>query len=293
MATARDIQRRIQSVRNIGKVTKAMEAVSASKMRRAQAAALASRAYAAKAAEVMMYLRAQPGTGTKVHPLLQDNPSGRPGVLLITPDRGLTGGLVLNVIRFAIRQSRASFGRDCRWISVGKKGHDFLARHGEDLVASFTDLPDEPSVLDITPISRLIIDGFLGDEFSSVYLVYAQFVSVVAQRPVMVELLPITVTEDAEDLPAEFAFEPSPEAVLSEVLPRLVQLEIYQAVHEAQASEQSARMVAMRHATDAAGELVDELTLSFNKVRQADITAEILDIAGGAEALRKSLEAAS
>lgn len=284
----RDIQRRIKSVQNIGKVTRAMEAVSASKMRRAQAATLRSRAYAAKAAVVMAHLRAQPGSGTGLHPLLKDQPAGKPAVVLITPDRGLTGGLVLNIIRYAIRQTRATLGPDVQWIAMGRKGRDFLARHGEALVAEFTPLNDNPTVLDISPITRLVMDGFLGHEFSSVHLIYADFLSVSKQVPTLVPLLPVHVPDDLPAVQSEFDFEPSPEAVLDELLPRIVDLEVYQALLEAQASEHSARMLAMRNATDAASELVDELTLTYNKARQAAITSEILDIAGGAEALRAS-----
>jgi F-type H+-transporting ATPase subunit gamma len=291
MATSRDIQRRIKSVTNIGKVTRAMEAVSASKMRRAQAATLASRAYAAKAAEVMSYLRAQRGGGTLLHPLLQDHPDGKPAVLLITPNRGLTGGLVLNIIRFAVREAEARLGEDVTWITIGRKGRNFLSRTGADLEATFSDVPDGPSILDITPISRLIIDGFLGPEFSAVHVVYASFGSVVRQEPVFETLVPIEVPELDEGLPGEYSFEPSPEAVLGEVLPRLLQMRLYQTVLEAQASEHAARMVAMRNATSAASDLAHELTLTFNKARQADITSEILDIAGGAEALHKAMAA--
>jgi F-type H+-transporting ATPase subunit gamma len=288
MATAREIQRRIRSVKNIGKVTRAMEAVSASKMRRAQAATLRSRAYARKAAEVMAHLRAQSGGAQLLHPLLQDRPTGRPLVILITPDRGLTGGLVLNVIRFAIQQARARVGRDMAWLAMGRKARDFLARHGESLVAEFTAIPDNPSVLDISPAVRIAIDGFLGDDFSEVWVVYADFESVVRQRPTMVRLVPVDVPEDVPALRSDFEFEPSAEAVLDEMLPRLTELRLYQALLEAQASEHAARMVAMRNATDAAKELVDDLTLTFNKARQSDITSEILDIAGGAEALRQA-----
>jgi len=289
-ASARDIKRRIRSVQNIGKVTRAMEAVSASKMRRAQAATLRSRAYASKAAEVMAHLRAQPGGGQVLHPLLAERPAGRPAVVLITPDRGLTGGLVLNIIRFGVREAAARVGTDVRWVALGKKGRDFLARHA-DLAAEFTPVPDNPSVVDITPLVRLVIDGFLGDEFSSVHLGYADFVSVSRQNPVLVRLLPVHVPEDLPPMRSEFDFEPSPEAVLGEILPRLVEMQVYQALLEAQASEHSARMVAMRNATDAAGELVGELELTYNKARQSAITAEILDIAGGAEALRQTLAA--
>jgi F-type H+-transporting ATPase subunit gamma len=288
MATSRDIQRRIKSVKNIGKVTRAMEAVSASKMRRAQAATLASRAYAAKAAEVMAYLRAQRGGGTLLHPLLQDHPAGIPAVVLITPNRGLTGGLVLNIIRFALREVDSRFD-EVSWITIGRKGQSFLSRTGANLEATFAEVPDGPSILDITPISRLLIDGFLGARFSAVHVVYADFLSVVRQEPVFETLVPIEVPELEEGAPGEYSFEPSPEAVLDEVLPRLLQMRLYQTVLEAQASEHAARMVAMRNATDAAADLSEELTLTFNKVRQADITSEILDIAGGAEALQKAM----
>jgi F-type H+-transporting ATPase subunit gamma len=287
MPSARDIQRRIRSVSNIGKVTRAMEAVSASKMRRAQAATLASRAYARKAADVLAYMRVQRGA-EMLHPLLQDRPLGRPAVVLITPDRGLTGGLVLNIIRFALRETGAVLGDDVAWVGVGRKGASFMGRHVGGLVAEFVDVPDTPTALDIAPIARLVTGGYMGDEFASVHVVYAAFKSVVRQDLVMERLLPIDVPESAGDLPAGYAFEPSPEAVLNEVLPRLLELRLYQAVLEAQASEHSARMIAMRNAGEAAGDLVEDLTLSYNKARQSDITSELLDIAGGAEALRRA-----
>jgi len=286
----RDIKRRIRSVTNIGKVTRAMEAVSASKMRRSQEATLRSRAYAQRAADVMRYLRAQAGGRGVEHPLLDESPDGRPGIVLISPDRGLTGGMVLNVIRHAVRVGdQVGGGLDqVRWVAMGKKGRDFLARQRTDLIAEFSDMPDTPSITDITPIARLILDGFIGSEFSSVRLVYADFESVVRQTPVDQQLLPVELPEEIETTRAVFDFEPSPEEVLDEVLPRLVEMRIYQAVLEAQASEHSARMVAMSNATKAAKDLVEDLTLEYNKARQSDITAEILDIAGGAEALRQA-----
>lgn len=289
MANTRDIRRRIKSIKNIGKVTRAMEAVSASKMRRAQDATLRSRAYAAMAAEVLAHLRAQRGPGAQMHPLLTAHGEGKPAVVLVTPDRGLTGGLVLNIIRYAVQAAEKAYGKDLAWIAVGKKGRDFLTRTGADLRASFTNIPDAPSALELTPVARLVRDGFANHEFSAVHLVFADFVTVTKQRPTFNPLLPIFVPEDVPVLKADFDFEPSPEAVLDEVLPRLVEMQIYQAVLESQASEHAARMVAMRNATDAARDLVNELTLNLNKARQADITSEILDIAGGAEALRRSM----
>ena len=289
MAGTRDIQRRSKSVKSISKVTQAMEAVSASKMRRAQQATLRSRAYALKAAEIMAHLRAQPSSGHVLHPLLQDHPEGRPAVILITPDRGLTGGLVLNIIRYGLRTAKDTFGGNVSWIALGKKGRDFMARSTQPLVAEFTPVPDNPGVLDVSPVARIALDGFLGHEFSSVHLVYADFVSVSKQRPIIQPLLPIVVPDDVPTMRSNFTFEPDAREVLDTVLPRLAELRIYQALLEAQASEHSARMVAMRNATDAANELVDSLNLQYNKARQSDITNEILDIAGGAEALRKAM----
>jgi F-type H+-transporting ATPase subunit gamma len=288
--SARDIKRRIRSVQNIGKVTRAMEAVSASKMRRAQQATLRSRAYATRAYEVAAHLRAQTGAGQGLHPLLDEHTAGEPVVILMTPDRGLTGGLVLNIIRYAVRKVRANQGDTVKWVVAGKKGRDFMVRHG-DLLADFTPLPDTPTLLDIAPIARLALDGFTSGEFRSVHVVFANFVSISKQRPVYRQLLPIYVPKDAPLAQSGFTFEPSPEAVLDEMLPRLVELQVYQALLEAQASEHSARMLAMRNATDAAADLVGELTLTYNKARQTAITAEILDIAGGAEALRQTLAA--
>lgn len=293
MANTRDIRRRIKSIKNIGKVTRAMEAVSASKMRRAQDATLRSRAYAARAAEVLAHLRAQRGPGAQMHPLLATHEEGKPAVVLVTPDRGLTGGLVLNIIRYAVQAAEKEYGKDLAWIAVGKKGRDFLTRTGADLRASFTAIPDAPSALEITPVARLVRDGFAKREFRAVHLVYADFVTVTKQRPTFNRLLPVFVPEDVPVMKADFDFEPSPEAVLDEVLPRLVEMQIYQAVLESQASEHAARMVAMRNATDAARDLVTELTLNLNKARQADITSEILDIAGGAEALRRAMAKSS
>jgi F-type H+-transporting ATPase subunit gamma len=264
-----------------------MEAVSASKMRRAQVAALSTRTYATKAAEIMSYLAAQPEAGKILHPLLTVRASGLPAVVLITPDRGLTGGLVLNILRFAMRFAQQQ-SEPVRWIAIGRKGRDFLARHGGSLVAAFADLPDQPGVLDIAPVARLAIDGYLGEEFDSVHVVYADFVSTLRQEPVVAQLVPVQPPPDVPQLTTDYDFEPSPEAVLDTILPRFIELRLYQALLEAQASEHSARMVAMRNATDNAAQLVEDLTLTYNKARQADITAELLDIAGGAEALAQA-----
>ncbi|HID86444.1 MAG TPA: ATP synthase F1 subunit gamma [Anaerolineae bacterium] len=287
MATLREIRRRIQSVRNISHVTRAMEAVAASKMRRAQAQTLASRAYAQKAWEMLSYLAIY-AREAPLHPLLQERePVERIALVLVTPDRGLCGGLPTSIIHRAVR-----FIQEQRvpveLITVGRKGRDFMLRHGPPIHADFTGIPDSPSLVDVTPIARLAIDGFLEGTFDQVYLCYADFVNVLTQRPVVRRLLPIVPAVEVPWRIVDYIFEPDPATILGEVVPRFTQLQVYQAILEALASEHSARMVAMRNATDNAEALIEDLTLTFNKARQEAITKEMMDIAGGAEALAKA-----
>lgn len=288
MATLREIRRRIRSVRNIGQVTRALEAVSASKMRRAQERSLASRPYAEKAWEILTYLASEPA-GRALHPLLEQRPVRTMGVVLITPDRGLCGGLPTNVIRHATRFARqsASGGR-VRFVAVGRKGRDFMLRYNQDVYAEFTGIPDRPGLSEITPIARLLIDDFLNGTFDQVFLIYTHFISTIIQRPVDRQLLPIRPAVPKERFKATFLIEPDPETVLGPVLEGFTVLQLYQAILEAQASEHSARLVAMRNATQNAQELVADLTLTFNKARQEVITKELMDIVGGAEALAKA-----
>ena len=287
MATAREIRRRIRSVRNIGQVTRAMEAVSASKMRRSQERALASRAYADRAWEILTYLASQPAASKVLHPLLEKRPVRNTGLLLITPDRGLCGGLPTAVIR----QSVSFLDRQpnpVRLITIGRKGLDFMARYGGDLYADFSGVPDQPPLTEITPIAHLAIEDFLNGTFDQVCMIYAQFINTMVQRPVTRQLLPIQpATLDGVGA-ISYTIEPDPETVLGEVLEGFTVLQIYQAILDAQASEHSARMVAMRAATENAEALVQDLTLTYNRVRQEAITKELLDIAGGAEALSKA-----
>lgn len=287
MATAHEIRRRIRSVTNIGKVTRAMEAVSASKMRRAQERTLASRPYADRAWEILTYLAAQPAAGKVLHPVLEQRTVRNIGLLLITPDRGLCGGLPTNTIREAIGfMARQTV--PVRVIAVGRKGSDFMVRHGADVYADFRKVPDLPPLTQITPIARLLVDDFLSGAFDEVCLTYAQFINTMVQRPVTRQLLPIqpAVLEGTGGI--AYMIEPDPETVLGEVLEGFTVLQIYQAILDAQASEHSARMVAMRAATENAEALVEDLTLTYNRVRQEAITTELLDIAGGAEALARA-----
>ena len=299
MATLLEIRRRIKSVRNIGQVTRAMQAVAASRMQRAQAQVKATRAYAEKAWEVLTHLAAQRQAGEELHPLLQVRPLHTVVLVVLTGDRGLCGAFNHNIIVKAV-----DFIEKSPWpvklITVGRKGREYMLRRGEEIVAEFTGSPDQPRLVDVTPIARVAIDGFLEGRFDQVYLAYSDFINVLVQRPTVKRLLPIMPTEietqamaeyveGVRPLPAtEYIYEPDPRSILDQVLPRFTELQIYQAVLESIASEHSARMVAMRNASDNASALVGDLTLDFNKARQRAITLEIMDIAGGAEALAKA-----
>ena len=304
MATAREIKRRIRSVDNIGQITRAMEAVAASKMRRAQDQVLSTRAYAQKAWEVLTHLASQQEADEAMHPLLQVRPVSTMGLVLITSDRGLCGAFNHNMIRRALEFVEAAGETTVQLITVGRTGRNLMLRLGQSIVAEFSDLPASPRLIDITPIARVAIDGFLEGQFDLVYLAYTDFITTLTQRPAVKRLLPIQPTEletqamaeYVEDvrptMVSEYIYEPDPRTILDEVLPRFTELQVYQAVLESIASEHSARMVAMRNATESAAELVEELTLVFNKARQQSITREIMDIAGGAEALAQARAAA-
>jgi len=291
LATAREIRRRIRSVTNIGQVTRAMEAVSASKMRRAQDRALASRPYAERAWDILTYLASQPAAGKVLHPLLEKRPVRNTGLVLITPDRGLCGGLPTNLIREAVSFMHRTQNPE-QIITIGHKGLDFMHRYGGDVVADFSGLSDQPALTDITPIAHLIIEDFLNGTFDQVCVIYAQFINTMVQRPTTRQLLPIEPAKMEGIGSVSYTIEPDPQTVLGEVLEGFTVLQIYQAILDAQASEHSARMVAMRAATENAQALVEDLTLSYNRARQEAITTELLDIAGGAEALTKARAAA-
>lgn len=301
MASVREIKRRIRSVKNIAQVTRAMQMVAASKMRRAQEQAKASRPYAAKAWEIFTHLAAQRGNVEQLHPLLtQREQVNNVAIIMITADKGLAGAYNGNVIRHVTRFMRENNYENASLITVGRKGRDFMIRFGRNVVAEFADLPPQPAVLDISPITRLVIDGFLLAEYDEVYLAYTDFINTLTQEPTIRLLLPIkpghmeskVMSEYLEDegtmSTAEYIYEPNAETLLDTILPRFTELQVYQAVLEALASEHSARMVAMRSATENANELVGDLTLTYNKVRQDVITKEMLDIAGGAEALSQA-----
>ena len=287
MASTREIRRRIRSVTNIAQVTKAMEAVSASKMRKAQAQVTATRPYAEQAREVLSYIARLPSADNSLQPLIQARPVNRIGILLVTADRGLAGGFNANIIRHAanfMREKRA-MGYEVEVVSVGRKGRDWLLRYDPVLRAEFTDMPDTPTTFDIGPITRLLVDDYTQGYFDEVYLLYTDFVNTIRQDPVAQKLLPIEPADPSVSMAPEYIFEPSPEAVLTQVLYGFTEVQVLQSVYESTASEHSARMVAMRNATDAAEELIDTLTLIYNKARQENITNELMDIIGGSVAV--------
>ena len=281
MPSVRDIRRRIRSIENTGKVTNAMSLIAASKMRRAQNAVIQGRPYALKIQEVIADLAVQPGDDEAgVHPLLQVREVQRAGVLVITPDRGLAGGMHSTVNR-QVAQFILESPVPVQSIVVGRKGRDFMVRYGQDVKAVFADLGDRPTVADTTAIARMVVDSYAQGEVDEVYLIYTQFVSVMSQHPVVEKLLPVTPAGLSGTERVGYIYEPDSLTVLGSLLPQFVEMEVYHAILESIASEQSARMVAMRNATDNAKGLGEDLTLVMNKLRQDSITNELLDLIGG------------
>jgi F-type H+-transporting ATPase subunit gamma len=289
MANTQDIRRRIKSIRNIGQLTKAMQMVAASKMRRAQQQALAGRPYAALMNKVLVSL--QKRTDPRLHPLLEIREVKKELVLIISTDKGLAGALNTNLFREAANfdQAKTSF------VVTGKKARQFVARTKRELLADF-ELKDAPSFVETKAVSKFCTEKFLNREVDKVSVLYTHFINTVNQRSVVQTLLPIggfdlLTSEKAENAPEDvdpmlgYVFEPSAELVLDAVLPYYIQYQVYQMILDARASEHSARMVAMKNATDNAKEFIKDLTLEYNKMRQASITTELLEIATAQMAL--------
>jgi F-type H+-transporting ATPase subunit gamma len=288
MASPREIRRRIRSVKNIAKVTKAMETVAAAKMRKAQQQVLATRPFATKSWQVLTHLARLGKTDSNEHPLLVQRPIERIGLLLITGDRGLAGAYNSNILRMAAQQIHSwemVEQKKVELVTVGRKGRDWMLRYGPPLRAEFSKIGDRPSSNDIAPIASILIDDFTSGRFDAVFLAYTDFHNTLRQEPVIRQLLPITPAESSAHLASDYIFEPDPRTILGEVLRGLTELQILQSIYESIASEESARMVAMRNATESANELMDALTLTYNKARQDAITRELLDIVGGSSAL--------
>ncbi len=287
MPSTRELRMRIRSVKNISQITRAMEMVAASRMRRAQQAVLAGRPYSDKLDEVIANLAARLGTmdADTTHPLLQKRPVKNAGIVLITSDGGLCGSMNSNVIRRTTRfMLDEGVAQGFEMVPVGRKGRDFMIRYGRPVIAEFTNYGYRPRPDYIIPIARVITEEYAAGRIDALYLIYSEFVNTLIQKPVVVPLLPLQPAE-LKGPQVEYLYEPSPEVVLNQLVPRYIEARIYQALLESIASEQSARLVAMRNATENAKEIVSELTLSYNKLRQANITRELSEIVGGAAAV--------
>lgn len=287
MPSTREIRRRIRSVKNLSQITRAMEMVAASKMRRAQRNVLATRPYADQMIDLMGEVTGR-FVGSRKGTLLEERPNVRSvAVIVITPDRGLAGSLVSNVLRrtgrFVLDQRNQ--GRNVEVLTIGKKGRDFLVRNGQRITAEVSKLGDYPHLVDVLGLARVLTDGFLQEQYDEAYVIYSQFVNTLTQRPIVKRIIPVEQVHEPADKMHDYNYEPDQQDVLQELLPRFVEVQVYQALLEAIASEHSARMVAMRNATDNAKELTRDLTLTYNKTRQANITKEVSEIASGAAAL--------
>ena len=285
MANQQDIRRRIKSIRNIGQLTKAMQMVAASKMRRAQQSALAGRPYAALMNKVLVSL--QQRSDPKLHPLRHIREVKKELVLIISTDKGLAGALNTNLLRETSRFDSAKTG----YVVSGRKARQFVVRTKRELLADF-ELKDAPAFVETKPIAQFCTEKFLSREVDKVSVLYTHFVNTISQQPLVQTLLPISSFDLPKAAPpAEadplvgYTFEPDPEGVLDIMLPYYIQYQVYQMILDARASEHSARMVAMKNATDNAKEFIKDLTLEYNKMRQASITTELLEIATAQMAL--------
>ena len=310
MAVGKELKRRIKSIRNTKKITKAMELVAASKMKRAISATLASRPYAAYSWQVLQSLSSMNPPAGGSHPLLEVRTPKKVLVVLVTSNRGLCGAYNAQVIRETIKfireqttdrpglsgpEGQAGPVGDVQlsFVTIGKKGDAMLRRLGQSIVATFADLPDTVTLRDIVPIANMVTETFKARDCDRVYVAYTDFVSALSQKPHIRQLLPITIesiTELSESLEprtknlepnAEYLFEPNYEILMPILVEKLARMQLFQMLLESRASEESSRMVAMKNASEAAGEMIDDLTLVFNKARQASITQEISEISAG------------
>lgn len=298
----RAIRRRIKSVTNTRKITKAMELVAASKMRKAMQSVLGTRPYARLAWNTVLSISSK--IDTSMHPLLRTHKKlNRVLLAVISSDRGLAGGFNTNILRKTFEQIRAYEQKDStddyveiRAVCIGKRSADAIRRTQIPMIASFVDMANNPKFEEVLPVGRLLIDEFTKGNYDKVLVAYTDFVSALTQQPVILELLPLGSPKDItheeggkermkEGEKLEYQFEPSPQIVLDRILPRLVETMIFQAILESAASEHSARMMAMRSATDAAKDMLGDLTFTYNQARQAGITQEIAEISSGAAAL--------
>jgi len=290
MATLRDIQRRIRSVQSTQKITKAMKLVAASKFRRAQERILAARPYATKMDALLGGLVGWAGDET--HPLLARRDTGRKRLVIITADKGLCGAFNSNILRESLRFLRGAAEASVTLVVVGKKARDFYRRRQFTVKTEMLGFFDRLAYSHAQELAGGLMQEYLAEELDEVHLMYNEFRSVAVQRPVRQQLLPIEAESEGDAGPQEeYLYEPGPEAILDSLLPRHVTTQVFRALMESVAGEHGARMTAMESATKNAREMINLLTIQYNKARQERITKELLDIVGGAEALRQSVEA--
>ncbi|MEX0616665.1 MAG: ATP synthase F1 subunit gamma [Candidatus Woykebacteria bacterium] len=277
MSNTKEIRKRIKSINNTAKITHAMELVSAAKMKKAQDAALSGKPYSDLVNRVLRRIASK--INPELHPLLSKVEGKNSAIIFFSTDRGLAGALNSNLFK-----ELSSLVGELKFISIGKKARNYVVKSGKDLLADFP-LPEKPTLADIRSIYKLVLEGFLNGEFDQVHVLYSEFISTLRQEPRVRQLLPILDGKILEELIIEFEeeiseplFEPNADEVLATILPHYVLMELYQILLEAKASEHSSRMVAMKNATDNALDLVDDLTLTYNGIRQGAITSEILDI---------------
>jgi len=290
MASIREMRLRIKSVKSLSQVTKALETVSASKVRKAVQANSASKPYAEKSWKVLLHLARQPGRNS-LHPLLTERQEIKKVlVIMVTGDRGLAGSYNVNILRNTLIHFD-NLGYPVSYICIGRKGRDLLLRRKEKVIADFSDLTNPATFIEISPISRMAVTKFLNHEFDKVFISYTQFYSMTNQQPIIRQILPLEIDLGGKGFnvvhstqKAVFSYEPDAHVILDEVIPRFTAMQVFQAVLSAQASEHAARMMAMSNATSNANELVGLLTLQYNKARQQAITSDMLDIVGGAAA---------
>jgi F-type H+-transporting ATPase subunit gamma len=304
MPSTREIRRRIRSAKNISQITRAMEMVAASRMKRATQQALSGRPYSSRIESLIRNLsqRLEMAETETLNPLLVSRPIRNITVVVFSADKGLAGALNTNVLRRTTRFILNEVGGvPVNVVAVGRKGRDFMIRYGRPLLAEFTNIGDRPSIQDVRAIARVLTDEFTAGRTDAVYLIYTDFINTLVQRPNIYRLLPIDVSHVGEEgaLPGlnvdeqdggdhtqiEYEYEPGDREVLAQLLPRYIEVRLYQALLEHLASEHSSRMVAMRNATQNAKEMISDLTLSYNKLRQANITSEIIEVSSGAAAL--------
>ena len=292
MAAGKEIRGKIKSVENTKKITKAMEMVAASKMRKAQDRMHAARPYSEKVRDIAVHLGS--ANPEYVHPFMKENDAKDVGLIVVTTDKGLCGGLNTNALRLVTNKIRdlQEQGKTTRAVAIGNKGFGFLNRVGATVVANSVQLGDAPQLDKLIGPMKVLLDAYQNGELSAVYICYTKFINTMKQEPVLETLLPLSSVEMQEGASAtakagswDYIYEPDAQAVIDDLLVRYVEALVFQAVAENMASEQSARMVAMKSATDNAGNVINELKLVYNKTRQAAITTELSEIVAGAAAV--------